>query len=171
MAVKHLSDRLTEEFDLMTDDRQAPASTVDFERALAAGRRRMRSRRRAARLSGAGALVLAALVAVSLLTAGKPAPPPGAAGSNADPLAAYASFGWLPTKLTGTMYSQEPLDYISTTTAYDPQSVAGGRVSVSARLLVWTHVGSTPPDGSGVPPGRRPAEDLRERAERRVWVL
>lgn len=144
----HPADLLSAEFDLLADDPQAPVSTVDFDRALADGRRTVRIRRRRAGLSGVGALALAALIAASLLTAGKATAPPGTGGLGTDPLHAYAEFGWLPAKLTGTMYSQDPASHHSSTVAYDPRTIDLGGTHTTARLDVWTEVGSGPLTGS-----------------------
>ena len=133
--------RLAAEFDRLADDPQAPVSTVDFDRALADGRRTVRTRRKRFGLSGVGAFALAALIAVPMLTSGA-APQPSAAAAGTDPLSAYADFGWLPTRLTGVMYSQQPLLHSSTIIAYDPQAVAADVPSASAELFFWADADS-----------------------------
>jgi hypothetical protein len=148
--VTHPADLLSAEFDLLADDPQAPISAVDFDRALADGRRTVRTRRRRAGLSGVGAFALAALIAVPMLTAGNAAGPPGTAGGGTDPLSSYGEFGWLPTALTATMYDYGADDHMSITTAYDPSTVGTSDVSTMARLIVWTGVGTDPFAGNNV---------------------
>jgi hypothetical protein len=86
---------------LFADIASEPArSGLDTERARRRGRARLRWRR--AGLAGAPVLAAAAVAAVVLIAgAGSPLPGPGPAATPAaprqfDPLAPYASFGWLP---------------------------------------------------------------------------
>ena len=109
---------LASEFEKLAEDIAAQASAVDFVQAMAAGHRCVRRRRALAGACAVTGFGLAALVAMPALTGG-PTPVPVTSAATvaeapSDPLTTRAEFGWLPTPLSATSHTSDPLNGIGT---------------------------------------------------------
>lgn len=141
---------LAEAFEALADDRQAPASAIDYERAMSHGQRALRLRRTAGGLTAAVTLALAATLTGILPpipgTGGEAAgPTPPAHG--VDPLVVHVEFGWVPSTLTVAGYGAAPGNTSAMMTAPEPAN--GSDQSASIDLTVFSNFSSASPGGGG----------------------